>query len=195
MRATASIELTGSFLGGDNDFIKPIVSFVYYRPVWKKSHLAFNAEAGILEPLNDSLIPRSERFFLGGDTSGPRVFQTRSLAPLGPIAGVDPLIDTEGNIIGIPFSDVGGDKFLLLQSEYVMRVADQLDLALFLDGGQSYGEVTGFDFGDLRFSYGVEVRFHLPIFQAPMRLIWGQVLDERDGDDINSFQFSIGFPF
>ena len=195
MRVRASIELTGSFLGGDNDFFKPIVSFVYYRPLWRKSHLAFHAEGGVLEPLNDSLVPRSERFFLGGDTRGPRVFQTRSLAPLGPIAGIDPIIDPEGNIIGIPFGDVGGNKYILLQAEYVMRVSDPLDLVLFVDSGQSYGEVTGVDLSDLRVSYGVEARFHLPIFQAPMRLIWGQVLDERDNDDINSFQFSIGFPF
>lgn len=195
LRLRASMELTGSFLGGDNDFIKPILSLVYFRPIWRKSHLAFHAEGGIIEPLNGSLVPRSERFFLGGDVRGPRVFQTRSLSPLGPIAGLDPIIDTEGNIIGIPFSDVGGDKFILLQSEYVMRVSDPLDLVMFFDSGQSFGEVTGFDLGELRFSYGVEARFHLPIFQAPMRLIWGRVLDERDGDDINSFQFSIGFPF
>jgi outer membrane protein assembly factor BamA len=68
-------------------------------------------------------------------------------------------------------------------------------MVVFVDSGQSYGEVTGFDFSDLRVSYGVEARFHLPVFQAPMRLIWGRVLDERVGDDINSFQFSIGFPF
>ena len=54
---------------------------------------------------------------------------------------------------------------------------------------------AGFDLSDLRYSYGLEARFHLPVFQAPMRLIWGRVLDERDDDDINSFQFSIGFPF
>jgi outer membrane protein insertion porin family len=194
-RLDLNLEFTGGPLGGDNNFIKPIVSYTAYRPIWKKTHLAFNAEGGAIISFDDALIPRSERFFLGGDTRGPRVFETRSLAPLGPIAGVEPITDNEGNVIGIPFSEVGGDKFLLFQLEYIWQVSKPLDLALFIDSGQSYGEVPGFSLSDLRTSYGIEVRFHLPVFQAPLRLIWGRVLDEQPGDRLNSFQFSIGFPF
>jgi outer membrane protein insertion porin family len=194
-RLTTSVEFTGGVLGGDNNFIKPIISYTWYHPLFKKTHLAFNAEGGLIVSFDDELIPRSERFFLGGDTRGPRVFETRSLAPLGPIAGIEPITDNEGNVIGIPFSEVGGDKFLLFQLEYIWKVSEPLDLALFLDAGQSYGEVPGFSLSALRASYGIEVRFHLPVFQAPLRLIWGRVLDEQPGDRLNSFQFSIGFPF
>ncbi len=195
LRLRASVEFTGGFLGGDNEFIKPLADITWYRPLWKKTHFAFHGEGGLIESMNDSLIPRSERFFLGGDIRGPRVFETRSLAPVGPVAGIEPVVDSEGNVIGIPFSDVGGDRFLLFQFEYITRITDPFDLVLFFDAGQSYGEVPGFDISDLRYSVGLEARFHLPVFQAPLRLIWGKVLDEQPGDRLNSFQFSIGFPF
>ncbi|MFQ5670408.1 MAG: outer membrane protein assembly factor BamA [Acidobacteriota bacterium] len=196
IRLRASLELTGDFLGGDNDFIKPIVQFTWYHPAIPRTFLAVHVEAGLVEGIGTSLIPRSERFFLGGDTRGPRVFQTRSLSPIGPVAGIAPLADNEGNILGIPFAVVGGDSFFLSQNELVFQVSDPFDLALFLDAGNAFDDdASGFDLGDLRFSAGLEARFHLPVFQAPIRLIFGRVLDERDGDLTNSFQFSIGFPF
>jgi outer membrane protein insertion porin family len=196
LRLRTSLEFTGGFLGGDNEFYKPIVDFTYYVPAFKRSHLAFHVETGLVRAFNNNLIPRSERFFLGGDIRGPRVFETRSLAPLGPVAGVPPLVDSEGNIIGIPFAEVGGDSFFLSQNEFILTLADPFDIAFFLDAGQAFvDEVTGFDLGELRYSAGLEARFYLPVFQAPLRLIWGKVLDEEPQDRINSFQFSLGFPF
>jgi outer membrane protein insertion porin family len=190
-----SLELTGTFLGGDNEFMKPLLQTSFYLPVMHRTTLALHAEGGYVEALNGHLIPRSERFFLGGDTRGPRIFQTRSLAPFGPVAGVSPIADSEGNVIGIPFAEVGGNSFALLQSELVFSVSQPLDLALFLDAGNAFAENGGFDLGNLRYSTGIEARFFLPVFQAPLRLIWGKVLDEKPGDQLNSFQFSIGFPF
>jgi outer membrane protein insertion porin family len=195
MRFRGSFEYTGGVLGGDAEFYKPIVDFTWYVPAFKRSHFAFHAETGLVRAFNNKLIPRSERFFLGGDTRGPRVFETRTLAPLGPVVGVPPLTDDEGNVIGIPFAEVGGDSFFLTQNEIVVTFAEPFDMAFFVDGGNAFTQITGFDLGELRYSAGVEARFYLPIFQAPLRLIWGKVLDERPTDRINSFQFSIGFPF
>ena len=90
---------------------------------------------------------------------------------------------------------MGGESYFLAQTEFVIQLTDPFDVAFFLDAGNAFDEVTGFDLGELRYSAGLEARFYLPIFQAPLRLIWGQVLDEEDGDRLNSFQFSIGFPF
>ncbi|MFQ5719053.1 MAG: outer membrane protein assembly factor [Acidobacteriota bacterium] len=195
-RLRASTQLTGSFLGGDNEFIKPQVSATWYLPAFKKTFFALHSEVGFIEGISGHRVPRSERFFLGGDTRGPRVFQTRSLAPFGPVAGVEPVVDNEGNVIGIPLAQVGGDSFFLAQTEYVARLSQAMDVALFLDAGNSFlDEAGGFDLGDLRYSAGLELRFFLPIFQAPMRLIFGRVLDEQPFDAVNSFQFSIGFPF
>ncbi len=194
-RLRAVLELTGSFLGGDNEFLKPSLDVTWYRPAFRRSYAAFHVEGGIVRGLNSRLIPRSERYFLGGDIRGPRVFETRSLAPIGPVASIPPLADSEGNIVGIPFAVVGGESYFLVQTEFVVRLTDPFDVAFFLDAGNAFDEVTGFDLGELRYSAGLEARFYLPIFQAPLRLIWGKVLDEEDGDRLNSFQFSIGFPF
>ena len=195
-RFRGSTGLTGSFLGGNNEFVRPVVSVTWYRPAFKRTFFALHSEVGFVEGIGGKLVPRSERFFLGGDARGPRIFETRSLSPLGPVAGVAPILDSEGNVIGIPFAEVGGDSFFLAQAEYVLNLSQAVDVALFLDAGNAFIEETGgFDLGNLRYSTGVEVRFYLPIFQAPMRLIFGRVLDEEPFDEINSFQFAIGFPF
>ncbi|MFQ5766796.1 MAG: outer membrane protein assembly factor, partial [Acidobacteriota bacterium] len=177
IRLQGSVQLTGSFLGGDNEFFKSQVRLTYYRPAFRRTFFAFHGEMGTVSSLNSKLIPRSERFFIGGDTRGPRVFQTRSLAPLGPVSGIVPLADSEGNIVGIPFAVVGGDSYLLSQNEFVLRVTDPFDIALFLDMGNAFD--NNFGLSDLRFSAGIEARFFLPIFQAPLRLIFGRVLDEK----------------
>ena len=194
-RLRGSVELTGGFLGGDNDFVKTILAATWFRPALRRSFFAMHFEVGMVNGVGSSLIPRSERFFLGGDTRGPRVFQTRSLAPLGPVAGVPPLSDSEGNVIGVPFATVGGDRFVLAQAELVIPITQPFDLALFFDAGNAFDEQTGLDFGGLRYSAGLEARFYLPVFQAPIRLIFGRVLDGEPADQINSFQFAIGFPF
>ena len=51
----------------------------------------------------------------------------------------------------------------------------------------------GFD--TTRVSTGVELRFHLPIFPVPLRLIYGTTLREVEGDRTSSFTFSIGRSF
>ena len=73
-------------------------------------------------------VPRFQRFWLGGDTLGPRVFETRSITPLRYV-----LLDDQSRIIdvlgdprfqspddfvtsfGIPaLVEVGGDRFFLI---------------------------------------------------------------------------------
>ena len=49
--------------------------------------------------------------------------------------------------------------------------------------------------GSLRRDAGVEVRFFLPVFGAPLRLIYGWNLDPEPGEDDRSFVFSIGTTF
>jgi outer membrane protein assembly factor BamA len=39
------------------------------------------------------------------------------------------------------------------------------------------------------------MRFYLPVFQAPLRLIYGFIQNPRRGEDSSSFLFSIGTTF
>ena len=48
---------------------------------------------------------------------------------------------------------------------------------------------------DLRVDYGIEMRFYLPVFQAPLRLIYAIIQDPLPGEDSSNFIFSIGTTF
>ena len=66
---------------------------------------------------------------------------------------------------------------------------------MFFDAGDALFEDTSISFDTMRMSAGIELRFHLPVFPVPLRLIWGRAIQEIDGDDTSSFQFSIGRSF
>ncbi|MEE9218661.1 MAG: outer membrane protein assembly factor BamA [Acidobacteriota bacterium] len=224
-RLTLLAEYAGGVLGGDNFFVKPRIRTSFYVPAFKHTFFVLHGEAGWVERFGDGLLPLSERFFLGGDIRGPRVFETRSITPIGfrALDGTNDCVnrspdpadpdderffqefttftfDSSGNPVTVverqPFlSECGGNKFFLTQLEYVIPVGQPLEVAFFFDAGNTFLDDISFNVGDLKMSYGVEARFFLPIFQFPLRLIYGQVVDPEEGEETNSFQFSIGRSF
>jgi outer membrane protein insertion porin family len=211
-------QIAGGPLGGQVSFIKPIVSFTGYRRAFRRAYFGIHARAGLVREWQDDGfvnsssiegIPRYHRFWLGGDTLGPRVFETRTITPLRYVS-----LDPEGNIIdvlgdprlgpaddyvgsgGVPIPiEVGGDRFFLLQSELVWPLNEQAELAFFVDIGDALYEDQPWGFDTARVSAGVEIRFHLPIFPVPLRLIYGVPVRELEGDRSSNFTFSIGKSF
>ena len=47
----------------------------------------------------------------------------------------------------------------------------------------------------MRIDYGLELRFYLPVFQAPLRLIYGFIQNPQKGENPSNFIFSIGTTF
>jgi outer membrane protein insertion porin family len=213
----ASFQVAGGPLGGDTSFIKPVVTFVQYSKALGKSFVAVHAQGGLIREMGSRVfsnsnvqgVPRFERFWLGGDTFGPRVFETRSISPLryfltddaGNIIDVvgDPRGESGANVIdsgGIPvLIEAGGDRFYLLQTEYVMPMNEQIEFAAFLDIGDALFEDQTLNFDTMRASAGIEVRFHLPIFPVPLRLIYGWPVRALERDRTSNFTFSIGRSF
>lgn len=217
-RFIASVQVAGGPLGGDTSFIKPIVTFTKYRRAFGRSFLAFNAETGLVREWSDGTVnnsatingvPRFQRFWLGGDTQGPRVFEPRTITPLRYVVldefgGIREVV---GDPRGRPVSDfvssgdvpvlieVGGDRYYLFQSEIVYSLNPQADLALFVDVGDSLFEDQSWGWDTARVSAGVELRFHLPVFPVPLRLIYGWPLRKFERDRTSSFTFSIGRSF
>jgi outer membrane protein insertion porin family len=215
---SVSIQIAGGFLGGDTSFLKPVANFITYRRVRGRHFLGFRAQAGMVrewqsgsEVLSSNIegVPRFERFWLGGDTLGPRVFETRTITPLRYVE-----VDGNGNIVdvlgdprfiavddlvtsgGIPvLVEVGGDRFFLFQTEYVVPFGQQAEVAFFVDVGDALFEDQSFGFDTARVSTGVEVRFYLPVFPVPLRLIYGVPIRELEHDRSNNFAFSIGRSF
>lgn len=219
---TVSFQIAGGPFGGDTSFLKPIITFTKYRRAFGRSFIALHLQGGmvrewqggsIVTGSNIQGIPRFERFWLGGDTLGPRIFETRSITPLRYVIlregqifdvikdprflpiGDDPnngLVDSGGLPVLI---EAGGDRFFLFQTEYVIPLNEQVEVAAFLDVGDALFEDQSFNFETTRVSAGLEVRFHLPIFPVPLRLIYGVPVREITGDRTSNFTFSIGRSF
>jgi outer membrane protein insertion porin family len=198
MRGTkfsASASYEGGPLGGTVNLLKPVVNFTRFQPLSRRSSLSFNTEAGQIFPLDDDCsnsyedavanklklcVPRSERFFVGGEYS-VRGFRSYSIGPNEKINNQDIV--------------VGGYKYAVVNAEYIYRVNDPLRVVLFADAGNAMGYKENWDFGGFRYSVGAEMRVFLPVFQFPLRFIYSFNPDKKPGDRFEAFAFSVGNTF
>jgi len=217
---TATMQIAGHFLGGDTSFLKPLITYTRYDRIRRmRPYLAFHGEIGLIRSWGEGTtvptlgalngVPRYQRFFLGGDTQGPRVFETRRITPLRYVR-----VDVDGRVVevigdpeGIPVSElttsngvpvlieVGGDRFFLFQTEVVYPINQQAEVAVFLDAGDSLFEDQSWGWDTARVSAGLELRFYLPVFPVPLRLIYGWPIRSYESDGTSSFTFSIGRSF
>ncbi|MBZ5639692.1 MAG: outer membrane protein assembly factor BamA [Acidobacteriia bacterium] len=219
---TADVQLAGGALGGDTSFYKPMLLFSGYKRAVRRTFLGFHAEAGLIRSWQGASlggtvdvngVPRFSRFWIGGDTQGPRIFDVRTITPLrfvrldslGRI--VEAVQDPRGRLVsqfdrnadGIldrnDLVEVGGDRYFLLQTEYAMPLSGPVEAAFFVDVGNSLFEDTRWGFKDARVSAGIEMRFYLPVFPVPLRLMYGWPLRKLQEDRTSNFMFSIGRSF
>lgn len=218
----AEMQVAGGFLGGNTSFLRPILSYTGYKRVWRRTFMAFHAEAGLVRSWGDARAnnttasyegtPLYQRFWIGGE-QGPRVFDIRSVTPLR-FVKLDPygrVVDAVRDPRGLAVADydrngdgilnqgdlveLGGDRYYLFQAEYVVPVGGPVEAAWFLDAGNSLFEDAPWGTRDLRLSTGIELRFYLPVFPVPLRLIYGWPIRSLAGDRTSSFTFSIGRSF
>jgi outer membrane protein insertion porin family len=198
-RLYATAQVAGSVLGGNQEFVKPLVGGSAYIPLRfpRHAYLGLNLEVGYIAPFGGDGIPIFERFQLGGESS-LRGFRTGSVLPLK--ANDQIFTDEAGRILG-------GDKYFIFNTEYVFASIGPAKLLAFADVGNTFHESQAFSFSHVRTSVGAELRIFLPIFQAPLRFIYSFNLDPKTPTDqfgfpINSlkekrsgFDFSIGRTF
>jgi outer membrane protein insertion porin family len=205
MKVGTSFSIAGGPFGGDFSYYKLSANATRYLPFGKKGNFALNVDVGLLRAYSgqqdqgeigfDSRIPLFERYRIGGDRS-VRGFKYGSIYPLD---SEDRAFFTSTGAL------LGGDRFLVFNAEYVYTVAGPLKLALFFDAGNAWLEGQSPNLGSMRTSAGAEMRVLLPIFQAPLRFIYGINLSPKDikdqaGNVIQTesrtdFQFSIGTTF
>jgi outer membrane protein insertion porin family len=186
MSANLNLVYAGTFLGGDNFFVKPTADGTLYLPTFHKQNFAFRVSAAYIKPIQDHAIPIWERFFLGGEDS-LRGFGVRSVYPLTKDGRhfVDPQTGTIE----------GGNRSFLTNIEYVFHVVQQVDIALFLDAGNTYHERQKLELSNYRADAGLEMRFFVPMFNVPLRLIYATNLNAHPHDNFSNFQFTIGLTF
>lgn len=201
LRTVGSLEYAGGFLGGNVELWRPELELTWYRPLGRRplrSVFAVTAEGGFVEPHGDlSELPLNERYYIGGARS-VRGHASRSISLRDP-AG-DPIRDQVGVVLG-------GTSYLRMGLEYHVLLGGPFRLVFFADGGNVFGDdcgtnpagqptcAGGFQFDDLRYSAGAELRLFVPVFGLPLRFIYAENLNPLPGDRFESFQFDVGTSF
>jgi outer membrane protein insertion porin family len=184
-RFNANIRFAGGLLGGDFDYIRPNLSYTKFHGLGKKFTFAYRGEIGQFFPYGGSEIPLYERYRIGGDRT-LRGFPYYTVLPR----------DEDGRyFLTDGGSRMGGDRYWLGNVEFQFRIGGPVKLVAFFDLGNTYHEDQGWDLSLWRRSAGLEVRVFLPIFQAPIRFIYGVNLDPFPDEDSSDFSFSIGTTF
>ena len=179
------LRFAGGILGGDYDYVRPEFHFTQLHRLAKKSIVAYHVEVGQFLVYNQSEIPLYERYRMGGD---------RSLRGL-PYYSVLPRTEEGEYFTTRGGSRIGGDRYWQVNLEYQFLIGGPVRLVYFIDMGNTYVAQQGWDFSLWRRTTGLEMRIFLPIFQAPIRFIYGYNLDPYPDEKESDFQFSIGTTF
>jgi outer membrane protein insertion porin family len=175
-----SAKFAGGALGGDVDMIKPRFELTRYIRTIGRQSIGLHAEYSFIEPLGSGTaeVPFWERFFLGGERS-IRGYEIYTIGPR----------DASG-------VNVGGEKSLVFNAEYIIPLSGPLYTILFFDAGNALAQHQKFRFDEMYTSAGIEMRIFVPALRVPFRLIfaYNNRLIYR-GDSNYNFRFAIGTTF
>ena len=180
------LRFAGGPLGGDFHYWRPEAGTTWFLPVTRRYVFAVNLAAGFIKPMQGTTIPVYDLYRIGGERS-IRGFQYFSILPRTQKGGL-----YFYDAYGVP---LGGDRFLQLNLEYQIKVGGPIKFILFTDAGNTWNALQGWDITWIRYSFGAELRIFLPIFQAPLRFIYGVNPKPFPDEKPSLFQFSIGTPF
>jgi outer membrane protein insertion porin family len=178
-----SNEVSGSKLGGDNDFYRINFRTMFYRPIWKSIIFKQFFKMGYIKSLDDDPVPLYERYFVGGVNS-LRGYSPNSVGPTLRIPS-----SPSGKVEDFVY---GGDKILLFVSEIEFPIYDKAGLraVIFFDAGNTFAEQQNYAINNLKLDYGFGVRWNSPM--GPLRFEWGIPINPRPTDDSVVFNFTIG---
>jgi len=175
----ASCKFSGGILGGEIDLIKPRFEFTHFQPLWSGHVFGFHIEYQYVKPSEGTELPFWERFYLGGERS----IRGYDVYSIGPRREED-------------YRNVGGDKSLVINFEYIIPVGGPLYTIFFYDAGNAYAAWQKVSLSDLFTSAGVEMRIFVPALRIPFRLIFAYNNRKIYADDPNfQFRFAIGTTF
>ncbi len=200
-RLGMSLEYGGWQFAGDRPTLRANWSFAKYANAGERHVFALNLSYGYLRNLGKEDLPLYQYYRPGGENTirGYKYGQIGSVLP-----------NEVGNAVV-----VGGNKQFIANLEYQFKVADPFRFVLFYDAGNAwapgtkvfsrddtsyrdqFGQTINYRNPTLLRSYGVELRFFLPISPAPLRLIWSRKANPYpfDSEGRTDFQFSIGTTF
>ncbi|NIO49336.1 MAG: outer membrane protein assembly factor BamA [Candidatus Aminicenantes bacterium] len=175
---SASCKFAGSFLGGDISLIRPWFEWCIFHPLVGNNFVGFHIEYQFIEAIGDSQLPFWERFYLGGERS-IRGYGAYSIGPRSELG-----------------TNIGGEKSIVFNAEYVMPVGGPLYAVLFYDAGNAFSSDQKISLKDMYSSAGLEIRIYSSSLPIPVRLILAYNNRKIDIEDSNFvFRFTFGTTF
>ena len=176
--------------GLDIEYYKFTYQYQHYLPLSKTWTLAFNTEVGFGDTYGSTtMFPFFKNYYAGGIGS-VRGFESGSLGPQ----------DTNGD-------NLGGDRKWTGSVELLAPLPGG-DRTLRIFGFLDFGSVWGYEgvpgeygkyrradmsLSDLRYSTGIGIAWISPL--GPLKFSIAAPLNDKEGDDIQRFQFQIGTGF
>ncbi len=166
------LELSGDYLGGDENFYKLIGESTWFKKLKKHLVFDFRLRLGYIGSYFGSTIPSWEKFYVGG-VNTIRGFKFGKAGPR----------DENGDV-------KGADKEIITNTELRFPILEDIGLrgVLFYDMGKGYDKGE-FDL-DLRKSVGAGISWRSPM--GPIVIYWGYNLSPKSDEKRSVFHFSMG---
>ncbi|EHN0270625.1 outer membrane protein assembly factor BamA [Campylobacter coli] len=172
--ASTSLEYAG--LGGDQEFLSSSSKFNFYQGLqdYIGYDLIYRYKASFYKVWDEGYLPINQRIYLGGIRS-LRGFESRTVSPK--------------NEWG---DEVGGTIAFANSVELSFPLIDRIKLrgSVFFD----YGMIGNKNLDEIqRMSIGLGIEWITPI--GPLQLVFAKPLNDKKGDDTNTFEFNLGTRF
>ncbi len=172
--ASTSLEYAG--LGGDQEFLSSSSKFNFYQGLqdYIGYDLIYRYKASFYKVWDEGYLPINQRIYLGGIRS-LRGFESRTVSPK--------------NEWG---DEVGGTIAFANSVELSFPLIDRIKLrgSVFFD----YGMIGNKNLDEIqRMSTGLSIEWITPI--GPLQLVFAKPLNDKKGDDTNTFEFNLGTRF
>jgi outer membrane protein insertion porin family len=179
-RTALTVQYAGTFLGGDNNFVKAIADASKFFPIRWDTVFSLHGRLGYAHGIAGTDLPIGERFYVGG------INTVRGFA-FGRAGPVDPATN----------EILGGNKELIFNAEYLIPLVPEAKIkaVLFFDAGRAFDDSEPLPLNNLRLRYGagVGLRWVSPI--GPLRLEWGYNLKPKENEKASNIDFTIGTLF
>ena len=145
--------LSGTFLGGSEDYLKNELGFKWYNQVIDKLVIHQNFKAGLLNPIESSgrsIVPYSARFRMGGALPYGEMLRGYGDNMIGPIGASYP----KGGNIMLKYS---------LELRYLVSENPNMYILCFAEAGNIWDEINVVDPFNLRRSIGIGARVMMPM--------------------------------
>jgi len=167
--------------GSQLEFYKVDLSVQQYIPLTKLFVFEAKADIGYGDGYGDfSSLPFFENYFAGGVRS-VRGFEDNSLGPR----------DSDNDPIGGSFKTVASAAILFPPP--FLTDSNSVRLSTFFDIGNVFPGVEDFESSELRMSVGIGATWLSPV--GPLAVSFALPLNDKAGDDVQEFQFSLGAGF